>query len=322
MLSIIIFHMLCRFVPLSEDWDLSMDEILFFSQTRAVSPASSVFTLGPRDSPVKGDQYHQRKGDFQLSRLLDSQLSYSTEEEPGSSVTFIDSPTPPPWMDGSRRNSVALSRATSPVKPRKNSSRPKSAVSSGRRSSSSSSSSKRPKSAAAARSQKRGYGNYQRSESKDNTATAEQLLSSLSRSSVPPSTALLPRSPSMPSAAASEYDWDSSHVQAELHRAELHGAENQHRPGSLMSSPPVLENMDESLCKWSRLPDPPLPPVCPPSCVCQLPQAERDAALRRKKKISFQADKLPGEDLDRGQCRKSSSSSSVSPIKGNGLDPG
>lgn len=317
MLSIVIFHMLCHSVPLSEDWDLSMDEILFFSQTRAVSPASSVFTLGPRDSPVKGDQYHQRKGDFQLSRLLDSQLSYSTEEAPGSSVTFIDSPTPPPWMDGSRRNSVALSRATSPVKPRKNSSRPKSAVSSGRRSSSSLSSSKRPKSAAAARSQKRCYGNYQRSESKDNTTTAEQLLSSLSRSSVPPSTALLPRSPSVPSAAASEYDWDSTHVQAELHKAE-----NQHRLGSLMSSPPVLENMDESLCKWSHLPDPPLTPVCPPSCVCQLPQAERDAALRRKKKISFQADQLPGEDLDGGRHQKSSSSVFVSPIKGNGLDPG
>lgn len=301
----------CCSVPSSE-WDLSMDEILLFSRTRAISPASSVFTLGPRDSPMKGE--HHRKGEFQLSRLLDSQQSYSEE---AYDMMFMDSPTPPARIEQPRRISATLSRAPSPVKPRKISHRPKSAVSS-KRTSSSLSSSKRPKSAVTSRSQsqKHSYSHYQRSESKDSTATAEQLLSSLSRSSTPASrSAQPPPSPAAPSAAASGNTWDS--VMQEYPRVE-----NQHRSDSLRSSPrssPMLENVEESLYVSSHLPGLP-PSVCPPSCVCQFSQAERDAALRRKKRISFQDGQLPREDSDSGQLRRSSSSGSVSPVRGS--EPG
>lgn len=255
----------------------------------------------------------------------------------------MDSPIPPAagGMERSGRfsSSAASLRATSPVEPRKTSHRPKSAASSSRRSSSSSSAlslSKRPNSAAASSGSrsgdKHGYSNYQRSDSKDSTAAraAEQRLLHLSTRSSSTSTAscsvLPPRSPSVLSDAVSEHAWDSD---VQRVPSESPGPENQQdgsgsqESGSPESSP-RLENVKESLCEASRLLGLP-PPVCPPSCVCQLPQAERDAALKRKKKISFQADQLPGgeEDSDAGGRKRLSASPSsgcVSPRKGSGSE--
>ena len=268
-----------------------MDEV-FLGQARTVSPVSSVFTYGPRDSPVKGD--YQLNREFLMPRMLGSQLSYAESERDS---VFSDKAAVRNDGEVTGRSSVASLRAASPVKLQKASYRPRSAISS-RTPASPVSSSKRPRSASTYQglTSSQYYYKYQRSSSRGTTASEEGVLPHPSRGSTPtPGTPLASRT------AGQVWDLESHMPQSPRVEIQYRAQNVRH---SAVTSPVSKEGFS---CRASRSD----PSVCPPNCVCQLPPAERDAALMKKRKISFREEGSVPQEGSSERCARLSSSGSA-----------
>ncbi|KAK7499549.1 hypothetical protein BaRGS_00009201 [Batillaria attramentaria] len=139
------------------------------------------------------------------------------------------------------------------------------------------------------------------------SSSPEKIFShSLSRSSTPNSGAAPPRASSALSSAASERTVGSDLQGAPaspVMKVHITPERQNYRPPH--TSEEQVENAGPQ----------PLAAMCPPDCVCQLPQKERDVLLKKRKKerrISFQGDKVASSSSDYSSCPRSSAAS-VSP---------